>query len=162
MNNKIELDNPIDTRVTKIGIMISFIVVIVYLIYQFLVRALSWVDVPISIFGFILVFFVFTHRQLFVKPKSIEIDGDHLVLHYRFKSKPVTMNLEDIGSIDVSVDGTKINDWIGFDGILTFKTKTPVEFFDLYWKSAIAIREHYKSRFGEYPPMREGFVKKRL
>jgi hypothetical protein len=160
MNNKIELANPVDITKIKKGIMISLVVVIIYIIYELLVNGLAWIDFFLSILIILMLSYIWDYRQLIRKPKSIEIEGDCLVLYYRFKSKPVMMKLNDIDSIDVSLDGTKINDWIGFDGILTFRADSPVTFFDIYWKSAIVIREQYKSRFGEYPPMREGFIKK--
>jgi hypothetical protein len=159
MNNKIELANPIDMKEIKTGFIISLVVVIIYIIYEFIVNGLAWIDFFISILIILLLFFIWTSRQVTIKPKSIEIEGDLLILHYRFKSKPLKMKLEDIESLTVSLDGSKTVGRIGFDATLIFKVKTPVYWFPIYWKSAIILREQYKSIFGVYPPMNETYVK---
>lgn len=159
MNSKIELANPIDAQEIKKGFMISLIVIATYVAYRYFASGLSWVDLFVSAFVGPLVFSIWTSRQFAIKPKSMEIEGNLLTLHYRFKRKPLIMKLEDIESLTVSLDGSNTIGRIGFDATLIFKVKTPVYWLPIYWKSAITVREQYKSIFGEYPPMNETYVK---
>jgi len=107
-----------------------------------------------AIAGLLVLWFMGFWGELWQRPKTVEIADDGILMRFFPWRRKRYLKWSDILSVNILLEDPKKYDYkVGRDGILWSRNK---RFYKLYWPIANAVREAYKQKIGEYPPITWG------
>lgn len=144
--------NPIDKGEIFRGILGGSLTFIACIVVFSITDDINVLRLMLSAIGGLLVgWFMGFWSELWTRPRTVTITDDGVQMRFFPWRKRKLLKWSDILSLNILLEDPNKYDYkVGRDGILWSRKK---RFYKLYWPIANAVREAYKQKMGEYPPI---------